>query len=77
MAAIKVNSNGWDYIEKNGRICTTNDNLSIGEYVEIQYWSSPQSCYTIDLKVLDKIPLTGSSKKYVYELINPHKLIVK
>ncbi len=77
MKAIKVNSDGWDYIEKNGRICTADDNLSIGEYVEIQYWSTPQACYTIDLKVLDKIPLTGNSKKYVYELINPHKIIVR
>ena len=77
MKAIKVNSDGWNCIEKNGRICTTNDNLPIGEYVEIQYWTTPQSCHTIDLKVLDKIPLTGNSKKYVYELINPHKIIVK
>lgn len=69
MKAIKVNSEGWDYIKNNGRICTTNDNLSVGDYVEIQYWVTPQSCYTIDLKVLDKIPLTGNSKKYVYELI--------
>lgn len=76
MAAIKVNSDGWDYIEKNGRICTTNENLSVGEYVEIQYWTTPQSCYTIDLKVLDKIPLAENSKKFVYELINPHKIIV-
>jgi hypothetical protein len=77
MAAIKVNIDCWDYIEKNGRICTTNDNLSIGEYVEIQYWSTPQDCYTIDLKVLDKIPLTGNSKKWIYELINPNKIIIK
>ena len=77
MKAIKVNSDGWDYIEKNGRICATSDDLSIGEYVEIQYWSTPQVCYTIDLKVSDKIPLIGNSKKYVCELIDPHKIIVR
>ena len=77
MKAIKITSDQWDYIEKNGRICVTKDDLSVGEWVELQYWFTTQACYTIELKVLDKIPLVGNGKDYVYELISPQKIIVR
>jgi hypothetical protein len=77
MKPIKITSDQWDYIEKNGRICVTKDDLSVGEWVELQYWLSPQACYTIDLKVLEKIPLVGNRNDYVYELINPQAIIVR
>ena len=69
MKAIKVASDQWDYIEKNGRICVTSDSISVGEWVEIQYWTTPSACYTIELKVLDKIPLVDKRNDYLYELI--------
>lgn len=77
MKAIKITSDQWNYIEKNGRIFVSKDDLSVGEWVEVQYWLSPQSCYTIDLKVLDKIPLVGNRNDCVYELINPQAIIVR
>ena len=69
MKAIKVTSDQWDYIEKNGRICVTSDSISVGEWVEIQYWATPSACYTIELKVFDKIPLVDKRNDYVYDLI--------
>lgn len=77
MKAIRITGDQWDYIEKNGRICAAKDDLSVGEWVELQYWLSPQSCHTIELKVLDKIPLVGNKNDYVYELINPQLIIVR
>lgn len=77
MKAIKITSDQWNYIEKNGRIFVSKDDLSVGEWVEVQYWLSPQSCHTIDLKVLDKIPLVGNRNDYVYELISPKAIIVR
>ena len=77
MKAIRITGDQWDYIKKNGRICVAKDDLSVGEWVELQYWLNPQSCHTIELKVLDKIPLVGNRNDYVYELISPKSIIVR
>lgn len=79
MRAIKVNKKQWDYVVNKGRLFLSCSKgiYKQGEHIEVQYWVSTKSCYTIEMVVLEEVPLLFSGDFWAVEIINPSVIIIR